>query len=688
MKRILLFLTAAALLTAQSYKDLKYPPLPELKIPKIETYTLSNGMQLLLLENHELPTVRGVALVRTGNLFDPANKVGLATITGSAIRSGGTTAKTGDQLDEQLEDIAAAVEANIGESSGTVSFNALKGNADEVLGVFRDVLTQPAFREDRIELLKAQLRSGISRQNDEPQAIATREFASLIYGKDNSYGWDQTYATVDNITRADVAEFYKRYFFPANVLLAVTGDFSAPEMKTRLEALFAGWTVQQPKVPPFPKVNHKAVPGTYVITKPDVTQTTFAIGQLGGTFDDKDYPALEVMADILGGGFRSRLFSTVRTRLGYAYNIFSDWGANYDHPGIFQISGSTKSASTTDAIRVSLKEVARIRTEEVTEAELETAKQAVLNSFVFSFDTPGKTLNRLLQYKYFGYPDDFLFRYQKAVASVTRADILRVAKARIDPAALEILAVGNPKDFSEPLSKLGLPVKPIDISIAEPKAEAPIASKATLEAGRALLKKVQQASGGTAKLTAIKDYSQTLETQVEASAGGLKAEQLNRAITSGIFRQDATYPFGKVSVYYDGTTGWIKTPQGETPLPEAQAKQISGEVFRTYILLLLSDSAPNRKVNLAAPGVLEISDDRGNSVRLTINPDTNLPVKEEYQAGPTAIEQDFVSFSPVEGLQLPSQITILQGGKKFAVVTVKEMKLNIGLTAEQLKQKP
>lgn len=685
MKSAVVFLAAASLLSAQSYRDLKYPPLPELKIPKIQTYTLSNGMQVLLLENHDLPTLRGQALIRTGNLFDPADKVGLASITGTAIRSGGTKSKSGDQLDEQLEDIAASVETNIGESIGAVSFNALKENSDEVLAVFRDVLTTPEFRDDRIQLAKQQIRSGIARQNDEPQGIASREFASIVYGKDNSYGWDMTYATVDSIKRADVVQFYQRYFFPANTLLAVTGDFSAPEMKAKLEKLFASWTVQQPKVPVFPSVNHKLTPGTYLVSKPDVTQTTFVLGQLGGTFDDKDYPALEVMADILGGGFRSRLFSNIRTKLGYAYNISADWGATYDHPGLFQISGSTKSASTTDAIRVSEKELARIRTEEVSETELETAKQSVLNSFVFSFDTPTKTLNRLLMYKYYGYPDDFLFRYQKSIASVTRADILRVAKAHVDPANLAVLAVGNPKDFGEPLSKLGPPVKDVDITIPEPKAEAPAATQETAAAGLALLKKMQDSVGGAAKLSAIKDYTQNVVTQVE---GGLKAEQMNRVITPSVFRQDATYPFGKVAVYFDGTGGWMKAPQGEVPLSGPQAQQVAGESFRAFIPLLLSDSMPDRKLNLVSPNVLEISDAHGNVVRVTADQSTGLPAKEEFQAGPTTISQEFKSFTPVNGIQLPSQVTIIQNGAKFAVVTVQDTKLNTGLTIDQLKQKP
>ncbi len=346
----LVTVSATAQTKGSPVATLKYPPLRQVEIPKVDTYTLPNGMQLLLLENHELPLIRGVALVRTGNLFDPADKVGLATVTGEVLRSGGTKAKTGDQLDEQLENIAASVETGIGESSGTVSFSALKESTDDVLGVFHDVLTDPAFRDDKIEFSKSQLKSGISRRNDDAQGIAGREFASLIYGKNNSYGWDMEYATVDHIQRADVLAFYRRYFFPANVMLAITGDFSSPEMKAKIEKLFTAWTVQQAKVPPFPPVNHQPVPGTYVAVKTDVTQTTFVLGQLGGQLNDKDYPALEVMADILGGGFRSRLFQTVRTKLGYAYNISADWGANYDHPGIFEISGSTKSASTTESL--------------------------------------------------------------------------------------------------------------------------------------------------------------------------------------------------------------------------------------------------------------------------------------------------------------------------------------------------
>lgn len=458
--------TAAALPPA--VRDLKFPPLGPIRIPEVTTVTLPNGMKLFLLEDHELPVINGSARIRTGNLFDPADKIGLATVTGMVMRTGGTASKNGDQLDRQLEDIAASVESSIGESAGTVSFSALKENTDEVLSIFHDVLTAPQFRQDKLDLAKTILSSSIARRNDDAQGILGREFANLLYGNDTPYGWEIEYATLNRIQRADLIAFYQRYFFPANVMLAVWGDFDTAQMKAKIEKLFADWTAQQPTVPPFPNVREKPVPGTYLAVKDDVTQTFFAMGQLGGDLRDKDYPALEVMSDILGGGFRSRLFQRVRTQMGAAYEIGADWGANYDHPGLFEISGSTKSASTVETIKAIQEEVARIRTTEVSDDELKTAKETALNSLVFAFDTRAKTLGRLLTYEYYGYPRDFIQQYQKALAAVTKADVLRVARERLHPEDFTLVAVGNPQQFGKSLDSLGRPVNKIDLTIPQP----------------------------------------------------------------------------------------------------------------------------------------------------------------------------------------------------------------------------
>ncbi|MGD1069136.1 MAG: pitrilysin family protein [Bryobacteraceae bacterium] len=671
-----------------SWKALKFPPLKEIQIPKIEETTLPNGMKIYLLENHELPLVRGTALIRTGNLFDPADKVGLATVAGEVIRSGGTASKTGDQLDEQLENIAASVESSIEESFGRVTFSTLKERTDEVLGVFHDVITAPAFREDKIELSKSQIASSIQRRNDDAHGIAQREFTDLVYGKNTPYGWQIEYATVDNIKRGDVVSFYQRYFFPANIILAVQGDFSAPEMKAKLEALFGSWNYQQPPVPPFPKVDNQPKPGIYLATKTDVTQSNIVMGQLGGQQNDKDYAALDVMADILGGSFESRLFVKVRTRLGYAYEIGASWAANFDHPGLFEISGSTKSPSTADTLKAVEEEVRRMRTEPVTAEELETAKQTVLNGFIFNFDTRAKTLNRLLTYRYYGYPDDFIFQYQKAMSGVTAADILRVAKQYIDPTQFVIVAVGNPKDFGTPLASLGLPVSPVDLTIPEPnKAEAAPVNPATIAEGRALLAKARDAMGGAEKIAAVKDLIQSGAVQTPT---GLKVTQTEQWLAPRYFRQEDVLPFGKISTYSDGTTGWEVTPQGAGPLPPAEAQQIGFESFRMWFPLMLSDRDPDRVVLADGDGKIRISDKNGHDVLVTVDAKTGLPAGETYKTpgGPGLVEEIYADWRDTNGVKLPWKITMKQGGHPVAEITVTDVKFNQGLTPEQISKKP
>ena len=476
-RRLLLsVLTLVAIVSAQApapasvpaaiptYKDLKYPALHQIKIPEPVTFTLPNGMKVFLLEDHELPLFNGLALVRTGNLFDPPDKRGLSSIMADVLRSGGTHAKTGDQIDEELENIAASVESAMGETSASISFSGLSESADTVLKIFHDVLTDPEFRQDKIDLTITQMHSGIDRRNDEPQGVAEREIASVVYGRDNSYGWTVEHEHIARIKREDLQAFYRRYYFPKNLLLAVYGDFSAAAMRSKLEGLFADWKEEQPAVPAFPVVTAKAAPGVFLAEKSDVTQTFFTMGQLSGTLRDPDYPALEVATNILGSGFTSRLMSQIRTKMGLAYSIGAGWGAAYDHPGIFRIVGSTKSASTTDALLAARAELEKMRTMQVTEQELQNAKDTVLNGFVFFFDSPSKTLSRLMNYEYYGYPKDFLFEYQKRIAGVTRADVLRVFREHINPSNLSIVAVGNPVAFGKPISAVGK-VEKIDLSI-------------------------------------------------------------------------------------------------------------------------------------------------------------------------------------------------------------------------------
>ncbi len=671
-----------------SYKDLKFPPLPSLEVPKPEEFTLSNGIRVFLLEDHELPLVSGGALIRTGNLFDPASKHGVAQLTGEVLRSGGTKSKTGDQIDEDLENVAASVESQIGESSGSVSFNCLKENTDQVLQVFKDFLTAAEFREDKVELAKTQLRSEISRRNDDAGGIAEREFDNIIYGRNTPYGWQIEYADVDAIHRQDLVDFYHRYYFPSNIILEVYGDFNTSEMKSKLEQLLGAWKYTQAPVPAFPKVEAKAAPGVFLATKSDVTQTFFNIGELGGEYRDKDYPALEVAAQILGGGFSSRLLRRIRTELGWAYNIGSSWDADYDHPGLFRISGSTQSVHTVDTLKAVREELEKFRSAEVSDEELKTAKDTVLNGFVFHFDRPSKTLNRLVLYEYFGYPRDFLFQYQKAIAAVTKADILRVAQKYFKLPELTFVAAGNPKDFGTPLTSLGLPVQNIDLTIPEPKPEAAKVDPASLQKGKDLLGRVQQALGGADKLAAVKDIEYRGEAGIETPGATMKVKQANSYLAPSSLRQEIELPFMKQTVYSDGTAGWLVTPQGPMGMSPAVLKQVRGEVFRQIPPLVMSDRDADRTVNYVGEGTIEISAKDGESVKLVVDEKTGLPAKIIYQGGQGPVDQIYSDWREVNGIRLPFGWTIMQGGKKFASVTVAEYKVNSGLTKEEISKKP
>jgi len=677
---------------ASSWKDLVYPQLRPIAIPGVEAFTLPNGMKVFLLEDHELPLVDGTARIRTGNLFDPPDRIGLATITGMVLRTGGTHSKTGDQLNEELENIAASVESNIDETLGSVTFSCLKENTDEVLAAFHDILTGPEFRQDKLDLARTQMNDAIARRNDEPQGIAEREFANTIYGKSTPYGWEEEYATINRISRSDLEAFYRRYFFPANTMLAVWGDFNTADMKERLENLFAGWTVVQPAVPAFPAVAAKPAVGVYLAAKSDVTQTFFSVGQLGGVLKDEDYPALEIMSDILGGGFQSRLFRKVRTEMGDAYEIGADWAANYDHPGLFTISGSTKSVSTVETLHAILDEVERIRTAEVTEQELKSARDSALNSLVFAFDTKAKTLGRILNYEYYGYPRDFIERYQRAIAAVTRADVLRVARQYLAPADFTIVAVGNPDQFGQPLAKLSRPVTAIDLTIPPPVPDSGKPNAASLEKGKQMLARVQSAVGGADKLAAVKDFTLTQYNRFAAGTGRLDANETDRWISPSHLRQQTRIPSGPVEMYSDGKVGWISNTQGTAALTGTPLKVMRSEVFHVYFNLLLAGGEGRASAAAVDDRTIEIAAG-GDSVRLVIDPDTGLPYQLLYDTpkpngAPQPVVEEYSDFREVNGIKVPFHVKYHEGGKPLAESTVSQLQINTGLQLADLERRP
>lgn len=442
-----------------------FSPLNPIKMPKVESVELANGLKLFLVEDHEYPTIDIRAMVHTGSVFESPSKIGLASICGQVLRTGGTTSKTGDEIDKELETMAATVETGIGQGSGYITVSVLKEDIDRALEILADILINPAFREDKIQLAKIMQKTIISRRNDDIGQITRREFRKLIYGKDSPYARHAEYATVDAITREDIVNFYEEYFHPNNIIMTAWGDFDTSEMVGKIKRELEAWKRTKVEIPPLPKVDYEYKYTVNFIDKPDVNQSNIMIGHIGGLLNNPDYPALSVMNSILSF---DRMFNKIRTDEGLAYSVWGVYGAQYQYPGYFSSGAQTKSESTVYAIELMLKEMKRMTEEEVTDKELAKAKDQYLNSFVFNFDSRAKIVNRLMTYAYFGYSLNFMDKVKEGVEKTTKADVLGVAKKYLRPDKVQILVVGKKEDFDKPLSTLG-DVNTIDITIPSAK---------------------------------------------------------------------------------------------------------------------------------------------------------------------------------------------------------------------------
>ncbi len=457
---------------AKHYTQLAFAPLPEVHPPDYKRFQLRNGLTVYLMEDHEWPLVRGTVLVRTGDRFEPAEKIGLASLVGDVLRTGGTQQHSPEQLNQILEQRAAAIEAGIDSTIGSVGFSALSEDLSTVFDLFAEVVQTPAFDPSKLELAITQNQGAIARRNDNPESIASREFYKLIYGESSPYARTTEYATLANISRADVLAFYQQYFQPQQMILGIVGDFDSQQMRSRLERQFGTWRPKQPQaVMPVPTVTATQSKGVFVVNQPQLSQSNVLLGQLGGKLDSPDVFALYVVNGVMNG-LGGRLVNQVRSQQGLAYSVYASWQPQYDYPGVFVAGGQTRSQTTVPFIQSVKAELKKLQTAPITAAELKLAKDSILNSFVFNFQDPSQTLYRLMRYDYFGYPSDFLFRYQRGVKAVAIADVQRVAQTYLKPDQMVTLVVGNTQAIQPPLTTLNPNVAAIDITIPQLKGTA------------------------------------------------------------------------------------------------------------------------------------------------------------------------------------------------------------------------
>jgi zinc protease len=464
-----IFALAQLAFAQEPWNKIPIPPLPAFHPQEPKRIVLPNGMVIFLQEDHELPTIDGVARIRGGARSEPAAKVGLTGLYGEVWRTGGTKSQTGDQLDDYLEIRAAKVETGANDDSTTISLSCLKDDFNDVFKIFSEVLRAPEFRADKLDLAKREAFDGISRRNDEVNEITHREALKLAYGPSNPYARIPEYATINAVTQQDLVDWHQTYVHPNNIIIGIVGDFDSSQMEATLRKAFGDW--QKGPAAKVPDIHFEpAKPGVYFVKKDDVNQSNIRMIGLGTMRNNPDYYAIEVFNEVLAGGFSSRLVQSIRTAQGLAYSVGGGIGTRFDHPGILQLAMGTKSSTTVESIKALDTQLDELKTKPIDDAEIARGKDAILNTFVFNFDTPDKVLRERMAYEFYGYPADFLERYRTGVEKVTATDVARIIPKYLHKDQLTVLVVGNPADFDKPLSSLGS-VKDVDISIPPPPAQ-------------------------------------------------------------------------------------------------------------------------------------------------------------------------------------------------------------------------
>lgn len=459
---------ATSIVEAQNWRQIHVTPLRPFSPQQPKRIELADGLVVLLLEDHELPLVRATAEVRGGFRDEPRSKAGLVSIYGEVWRTGGTSERTGDEIDDYLEAMAAKVETRWGLESTSLSWDCMKENLDQVFRVFADILRKPEFREDKIVLAKNRLNSSISRRNDNSSEIALRESKRLVYGMESPYAGVPEYSTVSRITRNDLLEWHRTYVQPNNIIFGIVGDFDPDAVESKIRTTFGQWprgvSAKKAADPDSPRPS----PGVYFIRKENVTASTIRLLGTGTLRDDPDYYAIEVFNELFGGSYSSRLFSDIRSKRGLAYTIGGGVGTEFDHPGMLQVRLNTKSSSTVAAIKALYEEMDGLNKDSVTQEELQKAKDTLLNSFIFRFDSKDKVLHEQMSYELYGYPHDFMERYCAGILGVTGFDIDRVVRKYMGRDRLTLLVIGKDSDFDGSLSSFGV-VHEIDVSIPSAK---------------------------------------------------------------------------------------------------------------------------------------------------------------------------------------------------------------------------
>ncbi|MCA9424383.1 MAG: insulinase family protein [Candidatus Omnitrophica bacterium] len=419
-------------------------PAQEFHPPKPERRELPNGMVVYMLPDSSIPQVRAYARIKAGSIHEKPEEVGLASLTASLLRLGGSESVSADEMNDQLEFVGASLESGSTRDYASVSLRVLSKDKEMGFEYFADILRHPAFPQDKIDQRKGEVSEKLRRQLDDPMEITRNEFREMLYG-DHPYGRnpDGTQESLASFTREDLVRWHEETYHPNRIILAISGDFEPDWLMETLEKLFGDWPKFEGEIPE-PQVGDQVSVGETFFIEKDLNQSTVRFGHLGIRKDNPDAIPLDVLNFVIGGGgFSSRLVNEVRTRGGYAYMVASI----FDEPllqGQFVTILQTQSKNTMEATELAKEVISKaIQPGSLTDEEIELAKESKLNDFVFNFETPQAVVQAYADLEFYGLPDNYLETYRENLAKVTREDLEKVGTKYIHPDKMSLLVLGN-----------------------------------------------------------------------------------------------------------------------------------------------------------------------------------------------------------------------------------------------------
>ena len=427
----------------------------KVNLPRAEETTLPNGLRVVVLPSHKVPTFNMQIVVLSGGLADSADYHGLASFTAGLLRDG-TAKRSSKDIAEQIDALGGTLTSNAGLSSvtSTVNTSGLIENLDQTLDIFSDVVRNPIFPADEVEKYKARTLAQQQFQRSNPQFLAQEQFSRAIYGDHPAALVAPPVASIKKLSSKDLANFHSTYYRPNNSILAIVGDVTLKEVLPKIQKAFGDWQRAEVPATTIPAVPSQAASHILLVDRPGSVQTVLQLGSLGIERTNPDYFSLLLADRILGGGPAARLFMNLREDKGYTYGAYSNFtGTKFR--GTWTSSSEVRTNVTEGAMKEFMYELKRLRDDKVSADELESAKRAIVGGFALSLESPQTLLQNIIVQKIYDLPADYWDTYPQKVAAITPDDVQRVAQKYIDLDHLQIVAVGDASKTRDILAKYG-----------------------------------------------------------------------------------------------------------------------------------------------------------------------------------------------------------------------------------------